>query len=167
MKNDLLFDFTVNKENNTVNVKREFAASLSLVWDAWTKAEILDQWWAPKPWKAETKQLDFREGGVWLYAMVGPENERHWAKAEYKAIDAKKLLSWLDAFCDENGAENPDMPRSLWTNTFAEDNGITTVSISIKHNNYKDIETILEMGFKEGFTMGLNNLEEFLSKSGK
>ena len=69
MSFNLAFDFSVNKENNTINVKRVFAAALPLVWDAYTNSEILDQWWAPKPWKARTKTMDFREGGHWLYAM--------------------------------------------------------------------------------------------------
>jgi hypothetical protein len=42
-KHNLLFDFIVNKENNTVNIKREFEANLELVWEGWTNPEILDQ----------------------------------------------------------------------------------------------------------------------------
>ena len=55
MKNSLLFDFTVDKATRMVFVKREFNAGLSLVWDAFTKQEILDQWWAPKPFTSKTK----------------------------------------------------------------------------------------------------------------
>ena len=39
-KNDLLFDFTVDKTAKTVFINREFDADLSLVWDAFTKQEI-------------------------------------------------------------------------------------------------------------------------------
>lgn len=49
MNTPLLFDFSVNKENKTIHVTREFAANRELVWKAWTTAELLDQWWAPKP----------------------------------------------------------------------------------------------------------------------
>ena len=77
MSISLAFDFVVNKENNTITVKREFAADRSLVWDAYTKPEILDQWWAPRPWKARTKTMDFRNGGHWHYAMVGREGEEN------------------------------------------------------------------------------------------
>src|SRR6478736_9541523 len=98
MRSNLKFDFTVNKKDNTVNVKREFAANLELVWEAWTNPEILDQWWAPKPYRAETKSLDFRVGGTWLYAMVSPQNEKQWCKADYKEIESQKSLAWLDAF---------------------------------------------------------------------
>lgn len=49
MSPNLLFEFCVNKENNTITVKREFNAGLELIWKAWTTAELLDQWWGPKP----------------------------------------------------------------------------------------------------------------------
>ena len=60
MSKNLAFDFIVNKEKNTITVKRDFAAEVALVWDAYTKPEILDQWWAPKPWKARTKSMSFK-----------------------------------------------------------------------------------------------------------
>jgi uncharacterized protein YndB with AHSA1/START domain len=73
MNSNLQFDFLVDKESNTITVKREFAANRQLVWSAYTESELLDQWFAPKPWKARTKTMDFREGGHWLYAMVSPK----------------------------------------------------------------------------------------------
>ena len=79
MKNNLLMDFTVNKETSTVHVKREFNASLPDVWSAWTEPQILDLWWAPAPWKSKTKSMDFKEGGRRLYAMVGPDGEERWS----------------------------------------------------------------------------------------
>ncbi|MDZ7646087.1 MAG: SRPBCC domain-containing protein [Cytophagales bacterium] len=83
MKNDLLFEFTVDKTIKTVFVNREFAADLSLVWDAFTKQEILDQWWAPLPWKSKTKFMDFKVGGRRFYAMVSPEGQERWAIQKY------------------------------------------------------------------------------------
>lgn len=162
MNSNLLFDFSVNKESKTIHIKREFDANLELVWQAWTKAELLDQWWAPKPYHIETKSLDLRVGGMWLYAMVSPKDEKMWCKADYKAIEVNKLLSWLDAFCDENGIENDIKPRSLWTNNFTENNGVTTVNITLQHDKLEDIEMMIEMGFKEGLTTALGNLDEFL-----
>jgi uncharacterized protein YndB with AHSA1/START domain len=164
MKSNLLMNFSVDKENNRVNVEREFAATVGKVWAAWTQSELLDQWWAPRPWKARTKSQDFREGGSWLYAMVGPEGEEHWAKLDYKTINPQKSFSGIDAFCDENGTLNEEFARSTWTNTFTEADGTTTVSVVIQYDKYEDIEQIMEMGFKEGFTMALGNLDELLEK---
>lgn len=162
MKKDLLFDFTVDKKNNTVNVKREFAADLNLVWSAWTDPKILDLWWAPKPYQTKTKSMDFRVGGSWLYAMVSPQGETHWCRADYKTIDTLKSFSGLDAFCDEQGSINMEFPRALWTNTFIENKDTTTVNIVAKYDSLADLEKIIQLGFKEGFTMALGNLDQYI-----
>lgn len=162
MTRNLLFDFIVDKETQTVNVKREFNAGLDLVWDAWTKPELLDQWWAPKPYQNKTKSMEFREGGTWLYAMISPENELHWCKNDYIKIERQKSYTALDAFCDENGVTNKEVPQTEWTNNFSEDNNITLVTIVAKYKSLADLEKIIEMGFKEGFTMGLNQLDDLL-----
>lgn len=162
MKSNLKFDFTVNKENNTVNVSREFAANLELVWEAWTNPEILDQWWAPKPYRTETKSMDFREGGMWLYAMISPENVKHWCKNDYHKIVHQSMFSGLDAFCDEKGEVNKAMPRTFWTNTFNEQGETTTVNIVAQYDSLADLEMVIKMGFKEGFTMALENLDQYI-----
>lgn len=167
MKTNLQFDFIVNKENNTVNVKREFAAQLPLVWDAWTKPEILDLWWAPKPYQTKTKSMDFREGGSWFYAMISPEGQTHWCRNDYKKIDILKSFSGLDAFCDENGTINTDFPRTVWNNTFTENGETTTVTIVAQYEKLEDLEQIIAMGLQEGFTMALGNLDDYLNEATK
>jgi uncharacterized protein YndB with AHSA1/START domain len=164
MRNNLLMDFTVDKENSTVKVKREFAAPVSNVWAAWTEQELLDQWWAPKPWKSRTKSMDFKVGGRRIYAMVGPEGEEHWALADFKSITPTTNFKFLDAFCDSDGNINKDFPRSDWNVDFKETDGSTIVYVEIKHENLSDLEMIIEMGFKEGFTMALENLDGLLDK---
>jgi len=163
MKSSLLMNFSVDKENKKIKVEREFAAPVDQVWAAWTQSDILDKWWAPKPWKARTKSMDFRVGGYWLYAMVGPEGEEHWARADYKSITPLKSYSALDAFCDENGDINTDYPRSAWTNKFSESSDKTLVSIEIQYDELSDLEATLEMGFKEGFAAGMENLDELFA----
>ncbi len=162
MNKNLTFDFSVNKETSTVHVKKEFAAGLDLVWDAYTKAELLDQWWAPKPWKSNTKSMEFEEGGRRLYAMIGPEGEEHWALTGFTSISPKTNFKYLDAFCDNEGNISDEMPRSDWEFNFTDKGNYTLVDITIKHNTAADLETIIAMGFKEGFTSALNGLDELL-----
>ena len=97
MKN-LLFDFIVDKTTKTVSVIREFDADLSLVWDAYTKQEILDQWWAPKPWASKTKIMNFEVGGRRFYAMVSPEGEEHWSVQKFTSISPKTNFK-IHNFC--------------------------------------------------------------------
>lgn len=162
MNTNLLSDFSVNRENNTIHVQRAFDADLPLVWQAWTTAELLDQWWAPLPYKNETKSMDFREGGAWHYAMISPENQRHWCRFDYEAIANQQSYAGLDAFCDEAGNINTDFSRMHWKNVFSEAGGQTTVTITITVDTLETLEKIMQMGFKEGFTMGLNQLDTLL-----
>lgn len=160
--NNLAFDFSVNKENNTISVKREFAADAATVWDAFTKSEILDQWWAPKPWKSRTKTMDFKEGGTRLYAMLGPAGEEHWAMFDYQKIQEPTFFSGLDGFTDAEGVMNTDMPRMHWEVSFKDQGSNTLVDILIKFDDLEQLEKIIEMGFREGFTMAMGNLDELL-----
>ena len=164
MKNNLLFDFTVDKSTKTVFVNREFDADLSLVWDAFTKPEILDQWWAPEPWASKTKAMNFEVGGKRFYAMVSPEGQEHWSLQKYTSISPKTNFKMLSVFADKD--ENLDLPGSDWDLNFSEQNGTTKVSITIKNESLARMEKMIEMGFKEGFTMGLQQLDELLSALG-
>jgi uncharacterized protein YndB with AHSA1/START domain len=161
MKTTLLFDFTVDKTTKTVMITREFAAELSLVWDAFTKQEILDQWVAPKPWASKTKYMNFKVGGRRFYAMVSPEGKERWAIQEYTSITPKTNFKMYNTFADKD--ENPELPGSQWDYHFNEQNGITTVSIIIKNDSLARMEKMIEMGFVEGFKMTIDNLEKLLS----
>ena len=163
MNQNLAFDFSVDKENNTITIKREFAAEVPLVWDAYTKPEMLDQWWAPKPWKARTKTMDFREGGHWHYAMLGPEGEEHWAWADYRKIQTGKKFTGMDAFADAEGNLNKDMPQSEWEVTFTDKGPVTLVEFHISFDDLAQLEATIQMGFKEGMTMAMEGLDELLA----
>jgi uncharacterized protein YndB with AHSA1/START domain len=160
MNNNLLFDFTVDKTTKTVFIIREFAADLSLVWDAFTKQELLDQWLAPKPWSCKTKYMDFKVGGKRFYAMVSPEGQERWVIQEYTSITPKTNFKMYNAFAD--AAENPELPGSEWDHTFSEQNGTTKVSITIYNESLERLERILD-GFTQGMKMSLNNLENLLT----
>ena len=157
---NLQFDFNVDLANNTVLVVREFDAALSLVWDAFTKPEILDQWWAPKPFESRTKVMDFQVGGRRFYAMVSPEGHEMWQVQQYTSITPKTNFKYLSAFADKD--ENMNLPGSDWNLTFSEENGKTKVSISIYNESQERMQKMIEMGFKEGFTMTLNYLDQIL-----
>src|SRR6187397_329785 len=159
--NNLLFDFTVDKATKTVSITREFDAELSLVWDAFTKKEILDQWWAPKPFTSKTKVLNFKVGGRRFYAMVSPEGQERWVLQKYTSISPKTNFKMFNAFADEN--ENPELPGSDWDYTFSEQDGKTKVIITIYNESLARLERMIEMGFKEGFKMSMSNLENLLA----
>jgi uncharacterized protein YndB with AHSA1/START domain len=158
--------FDKDLANNKITVTKHFNARPEIVWQAWTKQEILDQWWAPKPWKAETKKLEFKEGGTWLYSMVGPDNERHYAKVDYTKINAPKSFEGEDSFSDERGIVNADMPQAHWKVGFTSSGSGTDVTVTLTAKTADALEKMLEMGFEEGFKAGLGNLDEYLERNG-
>ena len=155
-------DFIVDKETKTISINKEFAAGLSLVWDAYTKPELLDLWWAPKPWTSRTKYMDFKVGGRRFYAMVSPEGDERWAVQKYTSITPKTNFKFFNAFADAD--ENPELPGSDWDLNFSEHDGTTKVSISIYNESLERLERMIKIGFREGTMMQLNNLEELLAK---
>jgi len=157
---NLLFDFNVDKATKTVTIVKEFAAKLPLVWDAYTKQEILEQWWAPKPWESRTKVMNFEVGGRRFYAMVSPEGQENWAVQQYKSISPKTNFKFYNTFADKD--ENLQLPGSDWDLNFTEQNENTKVVITIYNESLERMEQMIEMGFKEGFTKTLKSLEELL-----
>ncbi|ABQ05176.1 SRPBCC family protein [Flavobacterium johnsoniae] len=160
MKSNLLMNFTVDKENKTVNIKREFDASLSNVWSAWTEPEILDQWWAPAPYKSKTTNMEFKEGGKRLYAMVGPEGEERWSCFEYTSISPKTNFKHSSTFCDAEGKPNSAFASSYWDLTFSEQGDLTVVDIAITRDSFEEMEKLIEMGFKDGITATMQILDK-------
>ncbi|WP_205617747.1 SRPBCC family protein [Balneola vulgaris] len=160
MMNDTKF----TQDGNTLTVERTFDADLDTVWPYWTEAELLDLWWAPKPWVSKTKEMDFREGGRRLYAMCGPEGEEHWCLATYTRITPKLSFSGEDAFCNEEGTINEELPVSTFTNTFTDEAGKTHVTIVSVYASEEHLKQIIDMGVKEGLSMIFDTLDEILSK---
>lgn len=148
--------------NKKIVVASKFKAPSAVIWDAFTNPKTLEKWWAPKPYKAKTKEMDFREGGRWLYYMLSPEGQKTWGMSEFKSIVPGKSYTASDAFTDENGNIDPKFARAMWTNTFSEENGVTTVVSSISFEKEDDMREMLKMGFEEGYKMGLGQLQEIL-----
>ena len=92
--------------------------------------------------------------------MVSPEGLERWAIQEYTSITPITNFKLYNTFADKD--ENPELPGSEWDYTFSEKDGITKVNITIFNESLARMEKMIEMGFKEGFTMTLNYLADVL-----
>jgi uncharacterized protein YndB with AHSA1/START domain len=163
VKADVLFDFLVDKEKNTLTINRKFAARRQLVWDCYTQRELLDRWFAPKPLTTTTKSMDFREGGHWHYVMTEPNGQAYWGRMDYQTIRPIDHYTALDGFCDDTGALNPALPRSQWHVTFSDAATDTVVKTVVSYASAEALEQVMQMGMKEGLTATLARLDELLS----
>ena len=162
MKTTLQFDFVADKQKNTITIKREFAAKRQLVWDCHTKSELLNKWFAPKSFTTKTKSMEFREGGHWIYAMIDPDGKDYWGRTEYVKIDPIDYYQTKDAFADENGNINAELPTARWDVTFSDVHNHTVVQTIVTYHPLQELETVLNMGMKEGLISTLEKLDELL-----
>jgi len=160
MSSEIVF----NKDSETgIFVMKVYNADVSTLWEHFTKAELIDQWWAPKPWKCETEKMDFRVNGIWNYAMKGPAGEKHLAIVQYGEIMHHRSISWTDAFSDDKGKVNTELPQATWLIGFTGIDEGTRITFNIHFNSTDEMNRILEMGFEEGFKIVLNQLEDLLN----
>jgi uncharacterized protein YndB with AHSA1/START domain len=154
-------EFIVDKEAKTVSITKEFDVTRDLVWDAYTKPELLDQWWAPKPLTSRTTVMDFKVGGRRFYAMVTPEGVERWVVQKYTSITPKSNFKIFNAFADAD--ENLELPGSDWDLSFTDQGSTTKVHISIYNESLERLERMIEFGFREGTMAQFQNLEELLA----
>lgn len=145
-----------------VIAERSFDASRSKVWKYFTTQELLEKWWGPAPYKVTTKSFDFTEGGHWHYSMNGPEGDVHWCMETFHTIVPEERFTATDAFCDENGVTNTELPTNDWLTEFADEGEGTKVTVTITFKSKEDMDKLVEMGFEQGFDTGLNQLETLL-----
>ena len=156
-------EFRVDESNNKLIVKRQFLAPLAPVWAAWTEPELLEKWWAPKPWTARTKEMNFREGGHWTYAMVSPKGVEHWGRTDYETVEKEKSFSGWDSFLKQDGSINTELPVSTLRVEFLAKQYTTLLRVENTYKDKEELEKILKMGVQEGFTAALNQLDDLLA----
>lgn len=156
-------EFQIDKENNKIIVERQFSAAVPAVWAAWTKAELLEKWWAPKPWRARTEEMDFGEGGHWTYTMLGPGGEEHRGRVDYKKIYIEESFLARDSFLKDDGSVNEELPASDWVVEFQSKQNTTLLRVENTFSSKEQLKAILKMGAREGFTAALNNLDDLLA----
>ena len=154
--------FNKDFEEQTAFVMKTFDADVSEVWAHFTILDLLDLWWAPKPWKCETVSFDFKEGGIWHYKMVGPDGETPNAVVQINSITQHRSIEWKDDFADENGVPQNGALACTWLIGFTGVAKGTKLTVNLHFSSEESMKAILEMGFEEGFTATLNQLEDLL-----
>ncbi len=154
-------------------ISRTFDAPRSLVWKAWTEAERLAQWWGPKGCKLTVERLDFRPGGIFLYAMDMQPGQTWWGRFAYREIEAPERLVFTTAFSDANGGVtrapfSEDWPLEvLNVMTLTERDGKTALTLHGGPINATEAEQKMFEGMhasmQQGFTGTFDQLEAYLA----
>jgi len=162
---------TKDAENKTLMFERVFEAPRDRVWNAFTTAEQLAQWWGPRGWRTEVKEFDFSVGGHLLYGMTCEDpaqkdfyGRTEWAKSMYDAIDAKNSFDYRDFFTDENGTVNEGMPTMKIRMEFTEVAEGTKLVSKTVFPTQEAYEQTVAMGVVEGVGQTWDRLGELVEK---
>ncbi|MDQ0061746.1 SRPBCC domain-containing protein [Paenibacillus harenae] len=150
-------------------MERVFNAPKELVFKAFSEAEHLKQWWGPRGWTLTACTIDFRPGGVWHYCMKCiDENQgdffgfESWGKGVYGEIVEQEKIVYTDYFSDAEGNESEDMPPSLITLVFEEQDGKTKVLSRSRFHSAEALQASVEMGMEQGIRETWDRLVEHL-----
>ncbi len=159
------FVFETDIPAKRMHIVREFNAPVEKVWKAWTKPNLLEKWWSPKPNVAKTKTMDFTVGGTWLFAMLTPDGNQHWLCVKFTSIENAKLIGTTAVFCDANGNIIEDN-KSNWhrkTKFQAIEGNRTKIEIDITFDDEDTMRKKLADGFfQKGTEISYNQLDELI-----
>jgi uncharacterized protein YndB with AHSA1/START domain len=127
---------------------RVFNAPRRLVFEAWTTAEHVSQWLAPRPLTMPRCEVDFRPGGRFCFAMRAPDGKEYPFEGVFREIVALERIVWTGNIHDRNS--------TVTTVTFSEEDGKTTLTV---HQTFA-FESPASQGAKQGWTRTLEQLTE-------
>jgi uncharacterized protein YndB with AHSA1/START domain len=159
--NEIIFEKRIKEKK--IIIEKKFNAPLSRVWEAWSNSKVLKKWLWPKTWPATILGFEFVEGWNCFYYMKWPDWTKAWWLTEYLEIKNMEYIKAKDSFSDAIMNIDTSLPSLIWNIRFKKlDKRLTQVSIEINANEEKDLKTILDMGFEEGYKETLWILDKLL-----
>jgi uncharacterized protein YndB with AHSA1/START domain len=144
-------------------ITREFDAPKHLVYEAYTKPELVRRWWAGRHREMTVAEIDLRVGGTWRYALVAEGGFEVAFHGEYREIVPNERIVTTEVYEGEPmGDVTPEEVRegALNTVTFEEADGRTTLSILVECPSKRVRDGIIDSGMEVGLQEGLDILEE-------
>lgn len=164
-------NITKSPVNKQFTMERVFDAPIGAVWSAWTDSDKLAKWWGPRGWETTNKAFEFKPGGTWHYCMkCVDENQgeffgqESWGKTVYESINEPNEIVYRDYFSDAEGTFKEEMPGSITTLRFIEEDGKTRVVSETIFDTLEGFEQVVAMGMEQGAAETWDRLAEYLEK---
>jgi uncharacterized protein YndB with AHSA1/START domain len=122
---------------------RVFDAPRDLVFEAFTRPELLKRWYLPPGWSFETCEIDLRPGGRWRYVTRKPDGKPVGQKGVYQEVVPGLRIVNTESW------EDWDAGETLVTTVFAEQDGRTVFTSTILFPSREVRDTLLESGMAD------------------
>lgn len=143
--------------DRTMLLRRRIAAPVRAVWSAWTDAERLPKWWGPDGYSCRTKRIDLREGGEWVFDMIGPDGTVYPNHHRYTRIQPRERIEYT-LHWGENGPKHADARA-----TFKDFGGATEVTLAMTFASRKEHDGAKGLG---AYELGLQTLGKLAREVG-
>jgi uncharacterized protein YndB with AHSA1/START domain len=147
-----------------VRFTSEYDAPAERVWQMWADPRRLERWWGPPTYPATFVDHDLRPQGRMSYYMTGPGGDRHHGWWRVTAVEAPRRIEFDNGMADENGEPVAHPPAMRVVVTLSERaGGGTRMEISAIFPSIEAMDTFLSMGFKEGLTGAMGQIDAILA----
>jgi uncharacterized protein YndB with AHSA1/START domain len=139
-----------------IRMVRVFDAPRSMVFDAFTKCELLKRWFGPQGFSLSVCEGEFRAGGSWRFVVRSPDGAEMGMNGKIREMSRPERLVHIESFDDYPG-------EALVTTTFVEDRGKTTVTINLVYESKDVRDAVVRSGMEHGAAESYDRLAEFLT----
>jgi uncharacterized protein YndB with AHSA1/START domain len=142
-----------------IAMTRVFDAPRSLVFDAWTKPELLRRWLGVRAgWSMAVCEVDLKVGGAYRFVWRGPDGAEMGMGGVYREILPPERLVATELFDDSWYAG-----EALDTTVLVEEDGKTTVTTTVLYESQETRDAVLESGMERGVAESYDTLAEYLA----
>jgi uncharacterized protein YndB with AHSA1/START domain len=135
---------------------RVFDAPRNLIYDAWTKPELLKRWFGPRGWSLVVCEVNLKVGGRWRFVLRGPDGKEMGMGGVYRELVPPERDVHTESFDDFPG-------ESLVTGVLAEHGGKTTMTGTILYPSREVRDAVLKSGMEHGAAECYDKLAEMLA----
>lgn len=140
-----------------IRIERKFDAPPDLVWDVWTKAEHVRNWWGYPEHEMTDCTIDLRVGGAYRFAAQVPDFGEVAFHGTYREIDRPRRLVATEIY-----EASPDT-EAINTLTLEEGDGVTTMVIVSSYPEMRTRDAVIESGMEHGLQVSLDRAERIMA----
>jgi uncharacterized protein YndB with AHSA1/START domain len=134
---------------------RVFDAPRAMVFDAFTKPELLKRWFGPRGWSLVVCEVDLRVGGGFRFVLRGPDGKDMGMRGVYREIAPPERCVHMESFDDYPG-------ESQVTGVFIETGGKTTLTATVLYPSKEVRDIVIKSGMEHGAAETYDKLAELL-----
>jgi uncharacterized protein YndB with AHSA1/START domain len=155
MRNTGSLKVTTPTEREIV-LTRVFEAPRHLVWDAFTKPELLKRWFGPRGWSLVVCEVDLKVGGGFRFVLRGPDGRDMGMRGVYREIVPGERSIHTESFDDFPG-------ESTVTTVLVETEATTTLTATVLYPSREIRDAVIQSGMEHGAAESYDKLAELLA----